>query len=146
MHVQIAAIPGGAVSQRRVSKRCGRVAAREEDVGFVIRGDGLADVGDADDESPLSWRQRIGQIRRRSVGCAQREMIFVAAAPAAKTLRVEEAKIERGVLILLRVMKCNCDGYDSVRYGEGSFNIRVVLLAGNRSLEDDVRFGLCRKS
>ena len=94
----------------------------------------------------VRMRQRTGQIRRRGVSCAQREMVFVAAAPAAKTLRVEEAKIERRVLIFLSVMKCNCDGYDSFRHGEGGFDIGVILLGGDRALKDDIGLGLCRES
>ena len=115
----------------------------EEDVGFVVGGYSLADVGDADEELPLSRRKRAGQIGWRGVGGADGEVVFVAAAPAAESLGVEEAEVERGVLVFSGVIKCNCYRYDSIGDGERCFDVGVVLASGDGAFEDDVGFGLC---
>src|SRR5579884_635027 len=112
---------------------------------FILRCNIGADIRHADNKLPFSREDRSGQIRRRGIRLAYSKCALVAAAPSAKTSRIEEAEIECRVLLAAGVMKCNCDGYNPWRNIERGQNIRVVLPAGYAAVQNDVWLchGLC---
>ncbi len=64
--------------------------------------DACADVGDAEDELPGAGADGAGKIGGGGVGLGEGEGGFVAAAPAAEALGVEEAEVDGGTLVASR--------------------------------------------
>src|SRR3954451_11887884 len=99
---------------------------------------GRADVGNRDVQFPLPRGNRAGKIGRSRVRFADGEVAFVSSAIAAKALRIGDAEIERGLVILSGVTEIDADAMCARRYGERNFEIRLVLRAGNFAVKNQV--------
>ena len=98
-----------------------------------------AHVGHCDDQTPLSCRNRPRKIRRSGIRFADGEVAFVSPAFPAKALRVGDAEIQGGALLLSCVVKVDTDTVDARRHGEGDLEVGLVLGTRDVALKHQVR-------
>src|SRR6185437_3345310 len=90
----------------------------------------FANVGDAEKKRPAAGYDGAGQIGRRGVDRGQREFRLVAAAPAAETLRIEQAEIDRRALLASGIVEGDGQPRHAGRYVERKLAIGLVIGAG----------------
>jgi hypothetical protein len=102
VHMQIAAIPCGSGAQGGLAEgRDARYVARmfKIDFGFILGMDTILNIRDPEDQAPLTGDDDSRKVRWRRIGLRECEETLIAATPSAKSLAVEYAQIDAGVLI-----------------------------------------------
>jgi len=107
-------------------------------VRLVGRSVPFAEIGYADEQFPGAGRQRSGKIRWRCIGDANAEFVFITAAPSAKALWIDEAKIERGVIFPAGVTERDIQPFDAGRHFERDQDVAVRLLVVDGAVEIEI--------
>src|ERR1700728_880515 len=141
VHVEVAAIPAGLCVERFRNE--GRIVecGVEPHLSAILRGDAGADVRHGDEKFPAAGRNGSGEVGGGGVGIAQREVVLVAAAVAAKAKRIGDAEIEDGALIVAEVLKGDGDAMGAGRDREWNREIGLVLGWTDGALENQVGRG-----
>src|ERR1700683_2946321 len=104
----------------------------------VVRFDVCANVGYANQHIPLAVRNCARQARGSFITGAEREHGFVAAAPAAESCRIEQAQIERGMLLLSGIGEGDGHAFGSWRHRKRYFQITMVLRSMHRTFKSEL--------
>ena len=98
----------------------------------------FAEIGYADEQLPGAGGQRSGKIRWRCIGDANAECVFITAAPSAKALWIEQAKIERGVILPAGIAERDIQPFDAGRHFERDQDVAVRLLVVDGAVEIEI--------
>ena len=145
MGVKIAPVPAGACPDGPVlegGSRRGRACRIEPDPGAPAGLHALADVGDAEDQSPFPRGTPPRDVGGRRVVGRQGEGRPVPAAPAPETVWVADPEIDDGPVLTV-VLEGHGQPLGVLRDGEGNFDIGLVVLVCDHPAERDLAWRGC---
>jgi hypothetical protein len=98
----------------------------------------FAKIGYADEQLPGAGRQRSGKIGWRCIRDANAECVFVAAAPSAKALWIEQPEVKRGVIFPAGIAERDIQPFDAGRHFERDQDVAVRLLVVEGAVEIEI--------